>query len=260
MKHPLVSIIIPNYNNEILVARCLNSLLNQTYSNIEIVFIDDCSTDRSVEIASSFEKRFDQLKIIQNEVNVGVSVTRNIGLGNATGKYVTTLDSDDEYLPEKVEQEVRVLEENGDNKFVAYSGIIVRNQYTDIMLSPKIGPNDNAYEIVLFRRGVVPRDLMFYKVWVEQVESGFDAKLQKFEDWDFKIRAISEAKLVYAGGPGVIYHQHQNGLSRGNAFNIAYWISVVFLKNYKTSNWVKRYFGLICVFRNMVKQKFKLIR
>ena len=65
MKFPLVSVIVPNYNNEAFIAKCFDSLLKQTYSNIEIIFVDDCSTDQSVKIVKSYQKLHQKINIIQ---------------------------------------------------------------------------------------------------------------------------------------------------------------------------------------------------
>jgi len=260
MVHPLVSVIVPSYNNEVFVARCLDSLLKQTYSNIEIIIVDDCSTDHSVEIVRSYQKLHQNINIIQNPVNMGASVARNIGLITVTGKYVTTLDSDDEFLPRKIEHEVRVLEENADSEFVAYSDIIVRYKDKDVLLSPNMSLDDNVSNLVLFRKGVMPRDLMFHRSKIENLKCEFDRTLLKYEDWDFIIQVLTDAKLLFSGESGVIYHQHNDGLSRGSIFNHMYWTSVVFLKNYNTNSKVKRLMGLCCVFGNMLMHKVRLVR
>lgn len=260
MKFPLVSVIVPNYNNEAFIAKCFDSLLKQTYSNIEIIFVDDCSTDQSVKIVKSYQKLHQKINIIQNPVNMGVSVTRNIGLITATGKYVTTLDSDDEYLPKKIEQEVRVLENRGRCDFAAYSDLIVRYKDKDVLLSPNISPSNDASNLILFRKGSIPRDLMFHREKIEQLKYRFDRKLDKYEDWDFMIRLLNDVKLLFSGEVGVIYNQHEYGLSRGSILNHMYWTSIVFMKNYKTTSWVKRLFGICCVFVNMLMHKVRLIR
>jgi len=257
---PLVSVIVPNYNNEAFVSRCLNSLLNQTYPNIEIIIIDDCSTDRSVEIIDPYQQQHQQIRLIKNPVNMGVAVTRNIGLITAKGKYVTTLDSDDEYLYKKVEHEVRVLEDSGNLADVAYSDLIVRYKDKDVLLLPNIKQDDDALKKILFRKGALPRDLMFHRNKIEHLKLGFDRNLQKYEDWDFIIKILTGAKLHYSGEHGVIYNQHDNGLSRASVLSHMYWTTVVFIKNYNTSSWIKRILGICCVFGNMFIYKLTKLR
>lgn len=91
---PLISIIIPVYNVEKLLPRCINSLINQTYNNIEIILIDDGSTDNSLEICEEFSKRDSRIVIVKKQ-NGGQASARNIGLTYATGDYIAFVDSDD---------------------------------------------------------------------------------------------------------------------------------------------------------------------
>lgn len=87
----LISIIVPFYNSEKYIEKCIYSLINQTYDEIELIFIDDASTDKSYELASKFK----QIKIIKNKDNKGVSYSRNLGIEQSTGNYIFFVDSDD---------------------------------------------------------------------------------------------------------------------------------------------------------------------
>ncbi len=102
-----VSILVPIYGVEKYIERCARSLFNQTYDNIEYIFVDDCTKDRSLEVLQSviesFPNRIDQVKIVRHHENLGLAGARNTALDNATGDYVWHIDSDDEILPESVE-------------------------------------------------------------------------------------------------------------------------------------------------------------
>ena len=91
---PLISVIIPMYNSEKYISRCLESVIKQTYSNLEIIIIDDGSTDNSYAICENLKKVDDRIFIIHQN-NLGVSAARNVGLSIVKGKYVTFIDSDD---------------------------------------------------------------------------------------------------------------------------------------------------------------------
>ena len=97
-----ISVIVPVYNVEKYVDNCISSILNQSYKNIELIIIDDKSTDNSFEIISKYNKK---ALIIQNEKNSGLSFTRNVGLEKATGDYISFIDSDD-YIPENFYEEL----------------------------------------------------------------------------------------------------------------------------------------------------------
>lgn len=92
---PEISVIIPIYNVENYLAKCLDSVINQTYKDIEIICVNDCSLDNSVEIAKKYEQKDGRIRIIQREQNGGLSAARNSGIRHANGKYLYFLDSDD---------------------------------------------------------------------------------------------------------------------------------------------------------------------
>lgn len=93
---PVISIVIPNYNTAQFLPRCLDSLIKQTLSNLEIICIDNNSTDNSLEILNQYAKKDNRIKVL-SETTPGAAVARNLGLDNATGKYIMFCDSDDWY-------------------------------------------------------------------------------------------------------------------------------------------------------------------
>lgn len=90
----LISIIIPSYNSQKYIAKCLESILNQTYKNLEIIIIDDCSTDKSLEKIKIFQED-DRIILLKNQINLGQSAARNTGIKKAKGKYISFIDADD---------------------------------------------------------------------------------------------------------------------------------------------------------------------
>lgn len=95
MQSPKFSIIVPMYNVEKFIARALESAINQSFKDIEIICVDDCGQDKSIEIAKEFAKKDKRIKIVQNERNLGTFATRNNGALSAKGEYLLFLDSDD---------------------------------------------------------------------------------------------------------------------------------------------------------------------
>lgn len=111
MKKTLVSVVVPVYNTEKYIEKCLNSLVNQTLKDIEILVIDDGSTDNSKKIIESFRK-YKQVKVFYNGENKGVAYSKSLGVNNSCGKYIGFVDSDD-YIPnDYYEKMVKVLEDN----------------------------------------------------------------------------------------------------------------------------------------------------
>ena len=106
-----VSVIIPVYNSEKYIKECIESVINQTYQNLEIIVIDDCSMDSSIELVKNIKD--DRINIISLPENIGVSNARNKGIEVATGDYICFIDSDDIWMREKIEKQVEFIEKNG---------------------------------------------------------------------------------------------------------------------------------------------------
>ncbi len=108
----LVSIIMPSYNTAQYIGATIKSVLNQTYTNWELIIVDDCSTDNTDEVVKNYltDKRINYLK---NEQNSGAAVSRNRALREAKGQWIAFLDSDDLWMPEKLEKQIRFMKENG---------------------------------------------------------------------------------------------------------------------------------------------------
>ena len=105
-----VSIIVPVFNVEQYLSKCLDSLINQTLHEIEIICVDDCSTDNTDEIVSKYDD--DRIIYLKNKKNSGAAVSRNKALKNAKGKWIAFLDSDDLWYPTKLEEQIKYMKKN----------------------------------------------------------------------------------------------------------------------------------------------------
>lgn len=122
---PLVSIITPVYKSEEFIKESILSIMNQTYKNIELICINDCTPDNSFEICKELSQQYSNIKLCENEKNMGQEVTRNRGIDEASGKYILFFDSDDILDPQTVEKLVEAAEaENSNVVFFTYSRII----------------------------------------------------------------------------------------------------------------------------------------
>lgn len=108
----LVSIIMPSYNCGRFVEGTIHSVQAQTYPNWEIIFVDDCSTDDTIEIVKRLQEQDSRIRLFQNKKNSGAAVSRNYALREAKGKYIAFLDSDDLWEPTKLEKQIKFMEEN----------------------------------------------------------------------------------------------------------------------------------------------------
>lgn len=111
MEKGLVSIIMPSYNTAPYIRETIQSVLDQTYQNWELIIIDDCSTDNTDEVVASIKD--ERIRYYHNEKNSGAAVSRNRALREAKGRWIAFLDSDDLWMPEKLEKQISFMEKNG---------------------------------------------------------------------------------------------------------------------------------------------------
>lgn len=123
---PLVSIITPSYNASKFIEETLESILKQTYSNWELIIIDDCSTDNSIEILQPYIEQDSRIKVLLNETNLGAASSRNRGLDIANGDYIAFLDSDDLWLPQKLSKQIAFMQQ--ENVLLSYTSYYAMNE------------------------------------------------------------------------------------------------------------------------------------
>ncbi len=122
IKDGLVSIIMPSWNTANFIAESIQSVINQTYENWELIIVDDCSTDNTDEIVESFKDK--RIKYFHNEKNSGAALTRNKAMREAQGEWIAFLDSDDLWTPEKLDHQIKFMKDNGyDFSYTEYEKI-----------------------------------------------------------------------------------------------------------------------------------------
>lgn len=122
----ILSIIVPVYNVEQYLPRCIDSILEQTFQNFELILVDDGSKDKSGEICDEFAKKDNRIIVIHQE-NKGVNTARNAGLDIATGSYITFVDSDDWIQPDSYCKSIGLMETNRDIDLLQYPEIHIKN-------------------------------------------------------------------------------------------------------------------------------------
>lgn len=143
IKNPLISVIIPVYNVERYLEKCLESIINQTYGNLQIIIVDDCSSDKSLTISDKFAQKDSRICILHSNKNIGVSAARNIGIEMAQGDFISFIDADDyldydfyEYLIT-----LTVLNDSGNADIVYCAYRRVSDSGSRILSQPKDEPN-----------------------------------------------------------------------------------------------------------------------
>ena len=218
---PKISIIVPVFNSEQEIKDCLDSLVEQTEKDLEIIVIDDKSTDHSLEIVESYAKNYSNIRVYRNEQNQGVSKTRNIGISLATGEYITFVDSDDYVNPNMYEELYEVAKRYNEPELITTGILFVKgNEYRTKDLgflgksSPKvIHPIDN--EEAIYAESPTACNKLFRKDTVKDYKFLEDCL---WEDIAFSFTRFREADtIVEVPTPNYFYRRDiSDGLSSKN--------------------------------------------
>jgi glycosyltransferase involved in cell wall biosynthesis len=215
-----VSILIPLYNSEKYIAKTIESAVNQTWKDKEIIIVDDGSTDRSLSIAKSYES--ENIKVF-TQVNRGVCASRNYALTKATGEYIQYLDHDDMIDPDKIEKQMEYISSHQlcetDIVYGAHvnflDDIINISSYND---SHQNKSYDNPLELfndmLIARSIILPGSYLMHRSLIESI-GGWNETLRNNEDGEFYARIMTKATSVhYIDGPKVYWRSTPNSLSK----------------------------------------------
>ncbi|SET75750.1 glycosyltransferase family 2 protein [Hymenobacter actinosclerus] len=210
---PLVSVCMSSYNNSKYLIHTLESIKSQSYSNIELIIIDDYSTDDSVaKIDEWLEKQAIKYVFVKHEFNKGVCAVANEMLKQSSGKYMSIIASDDMMMPDKLSVQVPILESSEDDVAFVFSDAYIMNergemQGESLLKKSKADIEDllkkNVFENLL-RRDFVPAPSILFKTQLLEEMGGFDGNLF-YEDWDMLLRLARKYKFVYSDYISVKY-------------------------------------------------------
>lgn len=201
----MITIIIPLYNKERSIYATVASVLAQTFSEFELLIVNDGSTDRSVEEISRFHD--DRIKII-NQANKGVSAARNKGILEAKGDWIVFLDADDLLLPYCVEELIKT-QKRYDTPIVASNFFIMdkNNRLTTFLRHPMHGLSKNNFKNLFFERFYLRMGNSLFKRDI-LIKDLFDESLQRYEDFEFFYRLVRKYKVAVSSRELCI-HTHE---------------------------------------------------
>jgi len=241
-KKPIVSVIIPTYNRAHLIGRSIQSVLNQTYQDFEIIVVDDGSTDNTEDIIKKFQKKDERIKYIKNEKNKGGSAARNTGIKAARGKYIAFLDSDDEWMKRKLEKQVRNIEKSTISASISYCGFIRSTKEGFQFFCP--AKRGNLYYLQLYKAYISPTSAVMVKRKCFDFVGFFDETLPARQDYDMWLRLSKRYLFDYISEPLVKIYDNVGGgnisyniRARKKGFSIVRKKKVYQLKE---SNWIIR--------------------
>jgi glycosyltransferase involved in cell wall biosynthesis len=213
--HPTVSIVMPTFNRGWLIKDAIDSVLGQTYTDFELIVVDDGSTDRTRDILSNYG---DRLHLI-GQANRGVSAARNCGIGASTGRLIAFLDSDDIWLPNKLAVQVSFFEHNHSALICQTDEIWIRNGMRVNPRKRHLKPSGLIFEPSLVLCLVSPSAVMVRRELFDEVGL-FDEELPACEDYDLWLRVSCRIPIHLIGMPLTVKRGgHQDQLSRQDSLD-----------------------------------------
>lgn len=212
MQQPLVLVVIPSYNYAQYLPEAIDSVLAQTYPKIEVIVVDDGSTDESILTLKQYSSRIRYIR----QKNQGVAAARNRGIHQSVGELIAFLDADDYWLPLKIERQVEQFIKTPDLGMV-HCGVIEVDEATGLEVKRLDGQQgDVADELLLLQRPVIlggGSGLMAQRAILEEIE-GFDTRLSTSADWDLCYRIARKYRVGFVAELLVKYRRHPSNMHR----------------------------------------------
>jgi len=207
---PLISVIIPVYNSEKTLQETLESVLNQTFSDFEVIVINDGSPDGSLDVISSIQDS--RIKVFSYP-NSGLSASRNRGLSHACGEFIAFIDADDLWTPDKLEAQLKALQANP-QAGVAYSWTAYIDESGQFLRSGnRIAVTGDVYGKLLVRNFLENGSNALIRKQALDAVGGFDQALCSAEDWDIVLRLASRYHFVAVPAAQILYRVSATSMS-----------------------------------------------
>ncbi len=194
----LVSVVIPMYNREATIKDAAMSVLKQTHKDLELIIVDDCSSDKSCDVVEAMIKEDARVRLIKSEKNGGACVARNIGIDNAQGDIIAFQDSDDMWHEDKLEKCLRAMEEQkADFVFSALTRdeIIKGKKFSETIPVFNLNNEDDKFGRLLYQNYISTQTIVAKKHIFDKVK--FDKDFPRFQDWDLAIQVAKEGFKIY---------------------------------------------------------------
>ena len=206
---PLVSIVLCTYNGGIFLKKLIESLLDQTYKNIEIIALDDCSTDNTFSLLSDYAVQHPLIKVYQNETNIGFNRNFEKAIQLSSGDYVAICDQDDIWLPAKAETLVKHIKDN----WLIFSNSDLINESDQLiaksLLSDTFSIKKLSYRSILINNFVTGHTCLFSRSFIDQI---YPMPENGYYDWWMGFVALYHHKIAFINLKLTLYRQHDESV------------------------------------------------
>lgn len=224
MPTPIISIVLPTYNGSRYIRKSIESCLEQTFKDFELIIVNDCSTDNTVNIVNEYCSKDSRVKLINNNFNKKLPLSLNIGFEQAQGKYFTWTSDDNYYAPEALEKMIQILETDHSIDLV-YTDYYIVDENDRVRGERKFG---NVHES--FNKWLGAGACFLYKREIHRLNNGYNPAAFLIEDYDFFVRAFVKCNFFYLQTPKLYYYrEHSASLTGTQSFAVNF-ISKIFLE------------------------------
>lgn len=207
----MISVIIPTFNRAHLLRRAIDSVLSQSYQDVELIVVDDASTDNTATCVRSYTDP--RIRYVRLETNQGACVARNVGVQHAQGEWIAFQDSDDEWLPTKLERQLKQLEDSGaDVVFCAFERYNSACEKVQTFPHDYVEPGRITYEQLLFENLVSTQTILGRRICF--VEVPFDEDFPRLQDWEMMLRMVQRFDVRYFNDVLVRIYEQSDSISQ----------------------------------------------
>lgn len=208
---PLVSVIIPTFNRAHVLPRAIDSVIGQSFEDFELLVVDDGSTDGTAEIMERYKRWNRRVRYLVQPVNAGVSAARNRGMKEARGRLFALLDSDDEWLPEKLAAQVAFFEMAPRDVGLLYGGVRTVGASTWVFRPQAHGW---IHPLLLERNVIHSTSNVMIRREVYETIGGFNEQIPAIEDWDYWIRVAKAFAIDFIEDDQSYYYESPHEMNR----------------------------------------------
>jgi glycosyltransferase involved in cell wall biosynthesis len=201
-----------SYNHEKYISEAIDSVLNQSFKDFELIIIDDCSKDNSQQVIESYRKMDERIRTVFHKENMGIAKTLNDGINEAKGRFIAFINSDDVWIHSKLEKQLAILKNDeslivwSEGEIINAKSVPIGETWTQIMLASNQKKSGNIFEELVFDNFIFPSSLIFKREYVKNVQ--FDEQLKYQNDGKFAVGLAKKYQFFFIEEPLAKYRIH----------------------------------------------------